>query len=307
VNRRRGATSNLKRVTTPLVSTSSLTKRYGDVVALDRVDLVVRPGTVYGLIGPNGAGKTTMLAILAGLRKASDGTVHIGTPSVAVLPDTPQFDGWLTGREVVELSRTLLGATVPASVVDDVLGTAGLADDADRRVRGYSRGMLQRLGLAAAVINEPDLLLLDEPAAALDPAGRRQVLDLVSAMKGRSTVLFSSHILDDVQEVCDDIGVLRRGEMVYQGSLDGLLRRYGAVGFDVGLRSGADEVKEALLNESWVASVGVGPDETLAVSVTDKAEAEKRLVQVLAECGHPVVFVSDSTDSLEQVFLEVTR
>ena len=284
-----------------------MTKRYGDVVALDRVDLQVRPGTVYGLIGPNGAGKTTMLGILAGLREASDGSIDIGTSSVAVLPDTPQFDNWLTGREVVELSRTLLGDTVPASAVEDVLRTAGLSDDAGRKVGGYSRGMLQRLGLAAAIVNEPDLLLLDEPAAALDPAGRREVLDLVSAMKGRSTVLFSSHILDDVQEVCDDIGILRRGEMVYQGSLDGLLHRYATAGFGVGLRSGADEARELLLKEPWVTSVGVGPDETLAIAVSDLALAEVDLVRVLAECGRPVVFVSNSTHSLEQVFLEVTR
>jgi ABC-2 type transport system ATP-binding protein len=290
-----------------LVSTSSLTKGYGDVVALDRVDLVVSEGTVYGLIGPNGAGKTTMLGILAGLRRASDGTMHIGTRSVAVLPDTPQFDGWLTGREVIELSRTLLGDAVPVSAVDEVLGAAGLIDDADRRVRGYSRGMLQRLGLAAAIVNEPDLLLLDEPAAALDPAGRREVLDLISAMKGRSTILFSSHILDDVQEVCDDIGILRRGEMMYQGSLDGLLRRYAVAGFAVGLRSGANEVKDTLLEEPWVTSVGVGPDESLSIVVSDVAAAEARLVQILAASGHPVVFVTNSTHSLEQVFLEVTR
>jgi ABC-2 type transport system ATP-binding protein len=224
-----------------------------------------------------------------------------------VLPDTPQFDGWLTGREVVELSRTLLGATVPVAAVDEVLNAAGLADDADRRVRGYSRGMLQRLGLAAVVVNEPDLLLLDEPAAALDPAGRRQVLDLVSAMKGRSTILFSSHILDDVQEVCDDIGILRHGEMVYQGSLDGLLRRYAVVGFGVGLRSGANEVRASLLKEPWVTSVSVGPDDTLAIAVSDVTEAETRLIQILAESGHPVLFVTNSTHSLEEVFLEVTR
>jgi ABC-2 type transport system ATP-binding protein len=144
-----------------------------------------------------------------------------------------------------------------------------LADDADRKVGGYSRGMLQRLGLAAAVVNEPDLLLFDEPAAALDPAGRRKVLDLVAGAKGRSMVLFSSHILDDFQEVCDDIGILRRGEMLYQGSLNGLLRRYAVAGFCVGLRSGAREVKEALVKEPWVTSVGVGPDETLAISVSD--------------------------------------
>lgn len=291
----------------PLVSTNALAKRYGDVVALDRVDVVVRPGTVYGLIGPNGAGKSTMLGILAGLREASGGSVDIGASSVAMVPDTPQFDGWLTGREVVELSRTLLGCVVPESSVDNVLDAAGLADDADRKVRGYSRGMLQRLGLAAAIVNQPDLLLLDEPAAALDPAGRREVLDLLSAMKGRSTVLFSSHILDDVQEVCDDIGILRRGEMVYQGSLEGLLRRYGAAGFGVGLRSGADEVKAVLMGEPWVTSVGVGPDETLAIAVSDIAEAETRLVQILAESEQPVVFMKHSAQSLEQVFLEVTR
>ncbi|MFV1970582.1 MAG: ABC transporter ATP-binding protein [Acidimicrobiia bacterium] len=291
----------------PLVSTSAVSKRYGDVTALDRVDLVVRKGSVYGLVGPNGAGKTTMLAILAGLRKPSDGTTRIDTASVAVLPDTPQFDGWLTGREVVALSLTLQGDTSSRSAVDDVLGIAGLTEDADRKVRGYSRGMLQRLGLAAAVVTTPDLLLLDEPAAALDPAGRREVLNLVSAMKGRSTVLFSSHILDDVAEVCDDIGILRRGEMVYQGSLDGLLRRYVGRGFGVRLRSGADDVKDALLSEPWVTSVGVGPDETLAVVVSDVAEAERRLVQVLAASGHPVVSVTQSKSSLEQVFLEVTK
>jgi ABC-2 type transport system ATP-binding protein len=167
--------------------------------------------------------------------------------------------------------------------------------------------MLQRLGLAAAIVNNPDLLLLDEPAAALDPAGRREVLDLITAMKGRSTILFSSHILDDVQAVCDDIGILRRGEMVYQGSLDGLLERYAVTGIGVGLRSGASDVRDALLEEPWVTSVGVGPGEALSIVVSNAAQAETRLIQILAESGHPVVFVTNSTHSLEQVFLEVTR
>lgn len=291
----------------PLITTSSLSKRYGDVVALDRVDLVVGDGSVYGLIGPNGAGKTTMLGILAGLRKPTGGSTSINTTSVAVLPDTPQFDGWLTGREVVDLSLALQGDAPSGSVVDDVLDVAGLAEDADRRVRGYSRGMLQRLGIAAAVVNTPDLLLLDEPAAALDPAGRREVLNLVSAMKGRSTVLFSSHILDDVQEVCDDIGILARGEMVYQGALDGLLDRYVGNRFAVRLRSGANEVKDSLLGEPWVKSVGVGPGEVIAIDVSDVDEAERRLVHVLAGSGHPVVSVTKDSTTLEEVFLEVTR
>ncbi len=277
------------------------------MTALDRVDLDVSAGSVYGLVGPNGAGKTTMLGILAGLRKPTGGTVEVAAGTVGVLPDTPQFDKWLTGREVVELSRVLADNGVPPSKVDEVLEVAGLADAAHRRVKGYSRGMLQRLGLAAVVVNEPDLLLLDEPAAALDPAGRREVLDLLSAMRGRSTVLLSSHILEDVQEICDEIGILRRGEMVYQGSLDELLRRYVGNRFAVKLRSGANEVKDLLLGEAWVKAVDVGPDESIMVDVSDVVKAERQLIQVLASSGQPVLSLAKDQTSLEDVFLEVTR
>ncbi|MEN8041170.1 MAG: ABC transporter ATP-binding protein [Actinomycetota bacterium] len=289
------------------IHTAALTKKYKDVTALDRVDLDVPRGSVYGLVGPNGAGKTTMLGILAGLRKATSGSVEVAAGTVGVLPDTPQFDRWLTGREVVELSRKLADNGIPSSRVDEVLEIAGLAGDANRKVKGYSRGMLQRLGLAAVVVNEPDLLLLDEPAAALDPAGRREVLDLLSAMRGRSTVLLSSHILEDVQEVCDEIGILRRGEVMYQGSLDGLLSRYSRSGFGVKVRSGAEEIKDLLLDRPWVKSVGVGSDGLLSLVVSDRAAAEQELVGILAGSGHPVQWVNQGTTSLEDVFLEVTR
>jgi len=290
-----------------LVSTSAVSKRYGDVVALDRVDLAVPQGSVYGLIGPNGAGKTTMLGILAGLRKATAGSVEVETASVGVLPDTPQFDRWLTGREVVDLSRCLVDDARPESKVDEVLEVAGLTADAHRQVRGYSRGMLQRLGLASVVVNEPDLLLLDEPAAALDPGGRREVLDLISALRGTSTVLFSSHILDDVQEVCDEIGILTRGEMGYQGSLDGLLSRYVGTRYLVRIRHGHDDIIRVLEAEQWVKSVSIGTNRDIAIEITSQSEAERRLVGLLARSELPVVSVVPDRTSLEQVFLEVTR
>ncbi|GMR02004.1 MAG: ABC transporter ATP-binding protein [Acidimicrobiia bacterium] len=289
------------------VSTSALTKRFGDIVALDRVDLDVPPGIVYGLVGPNGAGKTTLLRILAGLREPTDGEVHVGARSVGVLPDTPRFDRWLTGREVVDLARSLTDRSIPASAVDEVLKVAGLADDAHRSVKGYSRGMLQRLGLASAVVTEPELLLLDEPAAALDPVGRREVLDLIAALAGHSTVVFSSHILDDVQEVCDAVGILRRGEMVYQGSLPGLLSRYVRNRYVVRVRSGENEIAASLLSESWVTSVDVEADGRLTVDVSDVDETERCLVSVLAASGRRVVSISPEATSLEEVFLEVTR
>lgn len=290
------------------LSTWAVSKQYGQVTALDRVDLEVPAGSVYGLVGPNGAGKTTMLGILAGLRKPTGGEVAINAPTVGVVPDTPNFDRWLTGRETVELSRSLADNGTPESATDEILERSGLAEAANRKVRGYSRGMLQRLGIAAAVVTEPDLLLLDEPAAALDPAGRREVLDLVSELRGRSTVLFSSHILDDVQEVCDEIGILRRGELVYQGSLDGLLDRYGGNQFVVKVRSGVAEIAATLGDQAWARSAAAQQDsQTVFVEVTDVDAAEQGLVGVLAAAGHPVVSISPHATSLEEVFLEVTR
>ncbi len=142
-----------------------------------------------------------------------------------MLADAPRFDPWLTGREVVELARHL---TDRQGDVDGVLEQAGLTEAASRRVGGYSRGMLQRLGVAAAIVGRPRLLLLDEPASALDPQGRREVLDLIARLRGSATVLFSSHILGDVQEVCDTVGVLDHGRLRFQGPLDELL--VGAAG-----------------------------------------------------------------------------
>lgn len=292
---------------TAVVTTSALTKRYGDTMALAGVDLDVPPGTVYGLVGPNGAGKTTLLGILAGLRTPTAGTSEVHATSVRVLPDTPAFDPWLTAREVVDLARNLTAPTATAADVDAVLAEAGLADAAERRIKGFSRGMLQRLGIAAAVIGEPDLLLLDEPAAALDPAGRREVLDLIDRIKGRATVVFSSHILDDVQQVSDEIGILRQGELVYQGSLAGLLEGRSGAAYVVTLRTGHDDVAAAIEAEPWASSATAAGDGTVVVAIVDVGAAEQHLVPVLARLGHRVVSIEPQVESLEQVFLEVTK
>jgi ABC-2 type transport system ATP-binding protein len=291
-----------------VVSTSGLSKVYGATVALDDVNLEVSKGTVYGLVGPNGAGKTTLLGILSGLRRPTSGTATVAaTNHIGVLPDTPKFDPWLTAREVVDLSRTLVAPHVPVAEVDAVLATAGLTDAAGRRVKGFSRGMLQRLGIAAAVIGDPDVLLLDEPAAALDPAGRREVLDLVGRLRGRATVVFSSHILDDVQQVSDEIGILRQGSLVYQGPLAGLLQGRTGTTYSVRMRGGEAETADRLSREPWVTSTEVADDGTLLVGVSDLRDAEHHLVPILASLGHPVASVQPRAESLEDVFLEVTK
>ncbi|MEX2562605.1 MAG: ATP-binding cassette domain-containing protein, partial [Nitriliruptoraceae bacterium] len=193
----------------PIISTSGLAKQYGDIWALRDVDLEVPEHSIYGLIGPNGAGKTTMLSILAGLRRPSHGqvTMEVDRAQIAVVIDTPQFEPWLTAREIVDLARRLTAGALPADRVDAALSRVGLTEAADRRVAGFSRGMLQRLGLATGLVGQPDVLILDEPSSALDPAGRREVLDLIGELSGTITIVLSTHVLADVQQVCDVVGV----------------------------------------------------------------------------------------------------
>jgi ABC-2 type transport system ATP-binding protein len=292
-----------------ILATEGLVKRYGQHTALDGVDLAVSEGHVYGLVGPNGAGKTTLLAVLAGLRRPTAGQVRLGVARerLAVLPDTPQFDPWLTGREVVTLALTLSARGAGAAErVDEVLAGAGLTEAAGRRVGGYSRGMLQRLGLAATVVGEPSLLLLDEPASALDPAGRREVLDLIAHLRGRATVVLCSHVLGDVQEVCDTIGILRAGRLLYQGPLETLLVGQAVPAYRVQVRGPAEPVIASLREEEWVERVGETAPGWLRVAVRSLPDAERFLAGALARGGARVVSLAPEAPDLEDVFLELT-
>lgn len=287
------------------VVTERLTKQYGSTLALAGVDLTVSRGTVYGLVGPNGAGKTTLLGILAGLRHPTSGAASVEGRRISVLPDTPAFDKWLTAREVVALSAALSAHDIPDVHIDRVLREAGLAGAANRKVKGFSRGMLQRLGIAASVVTDPDVLLLDEPAAALDPAGRREVLDLVDQMKGRATVLFSSHILDDVEAVSDEIGILSQGELVFQGPLDRLLSENSTTTYRIRMASGVTEVVAALAEAPWSGTVSAD-DSRVLLEAPDMDAVQRHLVPLLAEVGHPVIAIEPIAESLESVFLKVT-
>lgn len=291
-----------------MIRTDGLSKKYGSKAAVNDVSINVAAGSVYGLVGPNGAGKTTILGILAGLRKPTSGSFELGAPAnrIAVLPDTPQFEPWLTAREVVQLGKQLTAPDSPADRIDEVLNDAGIADVAEQRVGGFSRGMLQRLGLAVTVVGDPEILLLDEPSSALDPSGRRDVLDLVGKLRGKATVMFSSHILGDVQEVCDAVGIVQDGTLLYEGSIEGLLVGKAGLTYEVRVRSGTESVVNALSGLSWVESVWSPNAGAVRVIVTDPAAGEAALVPTLATLDVPVISITPQTADLEDVFLELT-
>ena len=203
---------------------SDLTKRYGKLTALAGLNLTLHDGTVHGLVGPNGAGKTTMLSVISGLRRKTSGEIIFGVPTnkVMLMPDTPDFFPLLTAREIVDLARYPFRKEVSEESVTEVIELVGLGDSIDRRVGGFSRGMKQRLGLAATLIGEPQLLLLDEPCSALDPIGRREILDVIFRLKSKSTVLFSTHLLSDVEAVCDSVTVVDHGKALYEGTVSGI-------------------------------------------------------------------------------------
>lgn len=292
----------------PVVVTHHLTRDYGNASGLFDVDLVVPDGCVYGLVGPNGAGKTTLLSILTGTRHADRGTVRIDAPphSVAVCPDVPEFEPWLTAFEVVDLARHYVAPHLGSDTVWSALRTTGLTEVADRRVSGFSRGMTQRLGLAAAIVGQPRLLLLDEPTSALDPAGRAEMLDLVAAMRGRRTVIFSSHILADVQRVADQVGVLRAGRLLYQGATRALVEEHLHPSWWLRLNSSADEVVTRLRTRSWIRRADAVDEHTVRVDAESMESGEAGIPETLASCHARLVSCEPLAADLETAFLALT-
>jgi ABC-2 type transport system ATP-binding protein len=226
-------------MTTPsAISTAGLTKHYGGVRAVTDLDLEVPAGSIYGFLGPNGAGKTTVLKVLAGLIRPTSGSASVaGIPltageeyrrEVGYLAQEPRFYDWMSGREVLEFVASVAAdpSATDRAWIDRVVATVGLSDAIGRRTGTYSGGMRQRLGIAQALVTKPKVLLLDEPVSALDPIGRREVLDLMSQLRGETTVFYSTHILDDVQRVSDRVAILDQGRLVREARTSDLLASF---------------------------------------------------------------------------------
>lgn len=299
------------------IEACGLSKVYGEKRALDGVDLAVPDGSVFGFLGPNGAGKTTTLRILTGLARPTSGTATVFgrdvtratnevRTDIGFLPDVPGYYGWMTAREFLGFAGRLFGlhGTELDRRVDALLDLAGLTG-VKQRIGGYSRGMKQRLGVAQALINAPQLLMLDEPTSALDPIGRKEVLDMIASLGGRTTVFFSTHILSDVERVCDTVAILHEGRVVTQSTISELKARYGGARLLIEVTAQAEDLAAEFRAQPWVAEVHRVENGTLSVTAKDLAAAHVEVPAAVARRGLGLVRLEAGEISLEEVFVDL--
>jgi ABC-2 type transport system ATP-binding protein len=305
------------------ISTIALRKQYPGVTALSGLDLEVPEGSIYGFLGANGAGKTTALKILAGLSKPSSGSATVaGVPlaagesykrAIGYLGQEPRFYDWMTARQTL---RYVAGfyPWVQDPIerrIDEALEMTGITAAADRPTRTYSGGMRQRLGIAQALIGRPQVLLLDEPASALDPIGRRDVLDLMEGLRGHATIFYSTHILDDVQRVSDHVAILDEGRLVRAAPTQELLGSFTRDRVRVTVRGATDSTAGDLAALPGVASLEIaGRDGDLATFVVQARPGQTEAVQ-RSVTGYAVasglILVANAPEKadLEEVFLRL--
>jgi ABC-2 type transport system ATP-binding protein len=303
-----------------MIRVENLVKTYAQVRALDGLNLRVEAGKVYGFLGPNGAGKTTTLRILSGLARPDAGQAWIMEQPVAfgsaplrkmigVLPEEPAFYPWMTPRELLrDLTAPLYGMSPADSArkTAELLERVGLSSSADRRIGGFSRGMRQRLGLAQALVHQPSILLLDEPVSALDPAGRKEVLELIDSMRRQATILLSTHILADVERVCDVVGIIHHGRLVIEAERESLLERYGVPVIEVESEGALQAWSEQAGSLPGVEQVSLA-NHTARLRVKDAATSLPAVLQSIIGQGLPVARVEIVRPSLEDVFLRLTE
>jgi ABC-2 type transport system ATP-binding protein len=307
-----------------VIRTEGLSKSFGAVHALKSLDLRVPPKSIFAFLGPNGAGKTTTIKLLLGLLKPTSGGgkilgMDIVQDSVDIrarigyLPQDARFYEHMTARQTLEYSAGFFYAGPQAEIdkrVNEMIELVGLEGKADRPIKGFSGGERQRLGIAQAEINYPDLLILDEPAASLDPQGRRDVLDVMSRLRKYATIFYCTHILDDAQRVSDQVAIVDQGELITQTSIEELLADTADATYSVTLKGEPQSAYARISQQPWVSKIEASQSNghTLwQVHVTDRVAAEEQLMSLLVSSGLKVASFGRKEQNLEDVFLNIVE
>lgn len=285
-----------------ILEVQNLTKRYGGQLAVDGISFALEAGTATALIGPNGAGKTTALSMLTGLLKETSGSIKWDRQSgIGFLPQQPRFFPWLTALEFMEMTAKLSGVDAKKASLQSkkTLEFVGLNSVQHKKTGTFSGGMKQRLGLAQAIVHEPKLLLLDEPVSALDPTGRREVMDLLKSLQPQTTILYSTHILNDAEQMTDQLLFMQQGKLVEQGSLAEVKERYAEPRILIRFQT-ASQAAAFAEQAIWPANLA-----GTIVALPGNGAAMKEVLAILSENAEGVLGVEQQTATLEEIFLKV--
>jgi len=307
-----------------VIDTQGLSKSYGDVRALKSLDLKVPKNSIFAFLGPNGAGKTTAIKLLIGLARPTGGggtifgkdivkdSVDIRA-NIGYLPQDARFYEHMSARQTLDYTAKFFYKGPQVEIdkrIEEMLELVGLIDNADRPIKGFSGGERQRLGIAQAEVNYPDLLILDEPAANLDPQGRRDVLEVMSRIRKYATVFYCTHILDDVQRVSNQVAILNHGNLITQAPIDELLAGTGDLVYSVTLRGDAESVYSQVKEKTWVSGIKAAQKDGQTVwdiSVTDQEAAEDQLMSLLVSSGLKISDFGKKEQNLEDIFLSIVE
>ncbi|MBS4190865.1 ABC transporter ATP-binding protein [Bacillus sp. FJAT-49705] len=299
-----------------VVTVSGLRKSFQNEDVIKGLEFDLTKGKCIALLGANGAGKTTTLQMLSGLLRPSAGSIAFDGVQkgedfrklIGYLPQHPVFYEWMSGREFLEYTGMLAGLSKKESKerAEELLEMVGISNAKNRRIGKYSGGMKQRLGIAQAIIHRPKLVMLDEPVSALDPFGRREVLELMERMKKETTILFSTHILNDAEEVCDDILFLHKGEIVESGSMKELRDKYQQSKIDLVFRGESDQYIEKLSSLVEIQSISVHENK-ISFFVHNIDDAKHAFLREITDRNWPLLKFEISKTSLEDVFMKVVE
>jgi ABC-2 type transport system ATP-binding protein len=302
------------------VKTSDLVKDFNGLKAVDHLNLEVPEGAIYGFLGPNGSGKTTTLKMLTGMTKPTSGTIEIlGVPmvfgkqkiqdNIGFLPDVPGFYDWMTAREFLTFCGELFHIDTPIlkERVKSLLKIVGLEKSDKKKIGTYSRGMKQRLGIAQAMINEPKVIFLDEPVSALDPQGRKEVIDIIQGLKGKVTVFFSTHILSDVERICDRVVIINKGAIILEDTIENIKAMSNTR--DIEIEADAPSISrlyERIGQEKYIQSLKMN-HQTLTLTVDDLDVARLHLNEVIFKHRIMIKKLMIKEPTLEDIYMRVVN
>ena len=290
-----------------IISLHNIVVEFDGEKILKNIDLDIRDKEFVTLLGPSGCGKTTTMNIITNIIPKDEGEIILGNGrpvKVGYLPESPTIYGYMTSREYLEYIAACTNYQGDVKRrVNEVLDIVGLTKAADRRAKGYSRGMTQRLGMGAAIIGDPELLIFDEPTSALDPEGRAEVISIIERLKSMgSTIVLSTHILSDVERVANRIGIMTNGRLAEEGYLTDILRKHGGDVIHLSVRGLTDDLKIKLLTVDYARAEFNDLNGQFRFGTDNAEETSRRLIQLLAENGAAVDTFSIGTASLEEVF-----